>query len=581
MSHAPFARRRAVNLLEFYADPRSGAWEEVGYRPFPSGVPSVGRAQASPAEKRLADLRPEYDVVVVGSGAGGGVAARVLAAAGASVLIVERGGWIDRDAPALTHLHNHRLTIGGDGTSPDGHPRAVPRDDGTEEELVPSDLRYRNNAIVVGGGTRFFGAQAWRFRPDDFRMATKYGVPAGSALADWPIAYDDLEPFYDKVEWALGVAGEASAGAAGRRRGYPMPPFPLSLEGARLAAAAGTLGWTTTRVPLMINTEPRDGRPACIRCGFCVGFPCPVDAKNGTETTALPSAVANGAHLLSNAQVVRISDTGEVDVVQRGSQRRVRAGRIAVAGGAVETARLLMVSGLGNEWVGDCLQGHTYAGAYGRFDDVVVDGLGPGPSIATLDFAHDNDGFVGGGMLANDFVKLPALFFVWALPPDAPLRGEDARRAVAEAYLRTGHVMGPVQEVSTRAARVRLASSVKDAAGVPVARLEGVQHPEDLRGARRLAARAQEWLDAAGATTTWASVPTHAVLSGGQHQAGTVRMADTPAAGAADPMGRVWGCERVYVVDGSLHVTNGCVNPALTIMALAWRTAEHLAATST
>ena len=568
-----------MNLLEFYADPESGAWDEVGFRPFPLGPPAGGRANASPVATRLADLRPEYDVVVVGSGAGGGVAARVLAAAGASVLVVERGGWIDRDAPGLTHLHNHRLTVGRDGTSPDGHPRAIPRDDGSEEEVAPGDLRYRNNAIAVGGGTRFFGAQAWRFHPDDFRMATKYGVPAGSALADWPIAYEDLEPFYDKVEWALGVAGEVATGAAGRRRGYPMPPFPLSLEGARLALAADALGWTTTRVPLMINTEPRDDRPACIRCGFCVGFPCPVDAKNGTDTTALPSAVANGAHLVSRAQVVRISDAGTVDVVQGGSQRTIRAGRIALAGGAVETARLLMVSGIGNEWVGDCLQGHTYAGAYGRFDDVVVDGLGPGPSIATLDFAHDNEGIVGGGMLANDFVKLPALFLVWALPPGAPHRDEDARRDVAATYLRTGHVMGPVQEVTTRAARVRLASSVKDAAGVPVARLEGRQHDEDLRGAQTLAARAQEWLDAAGATTTWTTAPTQTVLSGGQHQAGTARMADTPTGGATDPIGRVWGGDRIYVVDGSLHVTNGCVNPALTIMALAWRTAEHLAAT--
>jgi len=244
----------------------------------------------------------------------------------------------------------------------------------------------------------------------------------------------------------------------------------------------------------------------------------------------------------------------------------------------VETARLLMVSGLGNDWVGDCLQGHTYAGAFGRFDEIVVDGLGPGPSIATLDFAHDNDGIVGGGMLANDFVKLPALFLLWALPPDTPRRGDTTRREVADAYLRTGHVMRPVQEVPTRAARVRLAASARDAAGVPVARLEGLQHDEDLRGAQLLAARAREWLDAAGAFTTWVSVPTQTVLSGGQHQAGTVRMAGTPAGGAADPIGRVWGSDRIYVVDGSLHVTNGCVNPALTIMALGWRTAEHLAA---
>ncbi len=93
------------------------------------------------------------------------------------------------------------------------------------------------------------------------------------------------------------------------------------------------------------------------------------------------------------------------------SPRPVRAGRIALAGGAVETARLLQLSALGNDWVGDCLQGHTYSGAFGRFDEIVIDGLGPGPSIASLQFLHGNDGVIGGGLLANEFVKLPALHY--------------------------------------------------------------------------------------------------------------------------------------------------------------------------
>ena len=145
-------------------------------------------------------------------------------------------------------------------------------------------------------------------------------------------------------------------------------------------------------------------------------------------------------------------------------------------------------------------------------------------------------------------------------------------------YRRTGHVYGPVQEVPTRGARVRLSARVTDAAGVPVARLEGRQHPEDLRTAELLAAKAQTWLQEAGAHRTWRVQPEAPVLSGGQHQAGTARMAETPEAGATDPSGRVWRTDRVYVADASLHVTNGGANPALTIMALAWRTAAHLAA---
>ncbi len=560
-------------LMRFYADPRSGSWDEVGYAAFPLGPPVGPSAPVRPSTVDVQDVRADYDVVVIGSGAGGGVAARVLAEAGASVLIIERGEWVDRDAPTIDHLHNPRLPVLGDGTSPEGYLRAVVAADGSEEGVVAHDARAGNNALTVGGGTRMFGAQAWRFHPDDFRMATTYGIPEGSALADWPITYEDLEPYYDKVEWELGVAGEPT-GVHPRRRAYPMAPWPLSPEGQRLATAARQLDWSTTRVPLLINTEPRDGRPACIRCGFCVGFPCPVDAKNGTGTAALPRATAAGAHLLTGAQAVRITDDGEVELIVNGSAMTVRAGQIALAGGAIETARLLQLSGIGNDWVGDCLQAHSYVGAYGHFEDVVADGLGPGPSIASLEFLHGNDGIVGGGLLASDFIRLPAFHYAFALAPGTPREGDAARRAVAESYRRTVQVWAPFQEIPTREAQVRLAAGVTDALGVPVARLQGRQHSEDIRGSDFLADRAQEWLQAAGADTIWQVRRSARSLSAGQHQAGTARMSDTPERGATDTSGRVWGTDRIYVVDASVHVTNGGVNPVLTIMATAWRTAE-------
>jgi choline dehydrogenase-like flavoprotein len=571
-----------VTLFQEYADPASGRWAEIGYDPFPLGRPTVVADPEPLALTPLAEARAVCDVVVIGSGAGGGVAAMVLAEGGASVVIIERGTWIPRDPPSMTFLRNHRLPLAGDGTSPDGHPRVVVDADGAARTIEPLDFAYSNNAITIGGGTRFFGAQAWRFHPIDFRMASTYGVPAGSALADWPISYDDLAPFYDRVEWEIGVAGAPSPERP-RARGYPMPPWPQTLGGQRLDAGARTLGWETVAVPLLINTEARAGRPACIRCGFCVGFPCPVDAKNGAETAALPRAIEAGAQLVAGAQVVHVADDGTVDVVARGdahrdaARRTIRAGKIVLAGGAVETARLLRVSGLGNDWVGDCLQGHTYAGAFGQFAESVHDGLGPGVSIATHRFAHGNDGIVGGGMLANEFVKIPPLFLAWGLPLDAP-RDDEAtvRRMVADLYPRTLHVMGPYQEIPTRAARVRVSDRVTDAVGMAVAQLEGTQHPDDLRGAAVLAAGAEQWLQASGATRTWRFASEQPMLSGGQHQAGTARMADTPAGGATDPRGRVWGTDRVHVADGSVHVTNGGVNPVLTIMALAWRTATLL-----
>lgn len=563
--------------LDFYADPHSGAWQELGFNPFPAGAPPVDvPLLARPPMRSLHQLRATYDAVVVGSGAGGGIAACVLAEAGASVLVVERGLWFAAGDLPTDHIRNHRFFFGGDLDTPPGHPRAVQDAEG-EVAIESDDLRYHHNAITVGGGTRFFGAQAWRFLPDDFRMASQYGVPQGSALADWPITYSDLEPFYDKVEWELGVAGCAHPGEGVRQRGYPMAPFPPTVEATTLAAGASALGWPTGAVPLLINTEHRNDRAACIRCGQCVGFACPVDARNGTSTTALPRALARSTDLITRAQVTRVSDNGDVEIAAEGDVRIIRAGRVVLAAGAIETARLLQLSKLGNDWVGDCLQGHLYANVFGLFDHDVHDGLGPGPSIATRHFSHGNEGVIGGGLLGHDFIKIPTMHYALGLPSDVDRAGPDVRQALADGYRRTINIQAPVQEIPTREARVRLAETVVDRLGVPVARLEGLQHPEDLRTCAFLRSKAEEWLLASGATRTWQLGAPGRSLSGGQHQAGTARMSDSPRYGATDPFGKVWGTDRIYVADSSVHVTNGGANPVLTIMALAWRTAAHVA----
>jgi len=536
-----------------------------------------------------------YDVIIIGAGAGGGVAAGVLAEAGKRVLLLERGEQLDFEHDRHDHLRNQRFSRYGHNAGPDivGNPRVMVDGQGQARVVLPHQDGYQNNAAVVGGGTRVFGAQAWRFLPQDFRMASEYGVPEGSSLADWPLSYDELEPYYERAEWEMGVAGESEASARvwPRRKGFPLPALPVNAQGRVLRAGAEKLGWETLAIPALINTEPYLGRAACIHCQHCVGFSCPVDAKNGTHNTFIARALASGGcELLTGVMAARIETdkSGRVDGVsyfdREGQQRCIQAEVVVCAGGAVETARLLLNSssaqhpqGLGNahDQVGRNLQGHYYPGVLGLMGERVYDGSGPGISTATVRFNHGNDGVVGGGMLADEFIALPMVFLARQLPPELARWGLENKAFMRENYTRVTRVTGPVQEIPSAEARVTLATDVRDRWGLPVARLSGSTHPETVVTAAFMFERAREWLAAAGALRTWGQAP-GLYLSGGQHQAGTCRMGDDPLTSVVDRWGRVHGHDNLFVVDGSVHVTNGGFNPVLTILALAFRAAEHV-----
>lgn len=539
---------------------------------------------------------PIYDCVVVGAGAAGIVMASKLAHAGKHTLLIERGPHLTYATDGRRdHLRNQRLSRYGHNAGPTaGNPRVLVTPEGEARVLEPWENGYHNNAAAVGSGTTVYGMQAWRFHPDDFRMASRYGVPAGSSLADWPLRYDDLAPFYEEAEWTIGVAGDAAGNRHQGPRGeaYPMPPVPRYAPGNALAAGAARLGMNTFTPPLLINTVPRDGRAACIQCGSCVGFPCPSDSKNGTHNTLLPGALATGAlELLADTMVATVDTDGSGKVVgvttvdAAGERRAIRSRAVVLSAGAIETARLLLASrssfhpyGLGNanDQVGRHLQGHYYPGAFGLFEDEVYEPRGPGVSIATTDFNHGNDGVIGGAMLADDFIPLPIIFWKQYLPPELPRWGLAAKDFMRRNYRRVINLRGPVQEVPSPEARVTLDPAVTDKFGLPAVRLSGMTHRETVRTAGFIGARARDWLKASGAVRVWGDEPVQR-LSGGQHQAGTCRMGADPKTSVTDAWGRVWDHDNLFVSDASLHPTNGGFNPVLTIMALAFRNGAHLA----
>jgi choline dehydrogenase-like flavoprotein len=534
------------------------------------------------------------NAVVVGAGAGGGIVAKELATAGLSVVLLERGKWYTAFDCRKDDLRNQRTPALGNAFGPDEerNPRVFVDGQGRERLMKPSDGGYNNNAACVGGGTASYGAMAWRYMEKDFRMRSTYGTVEGSTLEDWPISYADLEPYYEKAEWEIGVSGDDSNNIyrSPRRRPLPMPPLSANREYEILKPAAQRLGFHPFDIPMLRNSVPYNGRAACMRCRWCVGFACEVDAKNGTQNTAIPTALATGNCELRSECIVKeiLTDAqGRVKgVAYFDSESRLQeqtADVVIVSGSANESARLLLNSksrlfpnGLGNryDWVGRNLQGHAYTGATGLFDFETYDDLGPGASIAICDFNHGNHGLIGGGMLANEFIRLPYQF-VGRRGPGVPRWGHAHKQFMREWYRRSVMVMGPVQEMPVFESRVQVDPKVRDYWGIPVARLSGRRHPNDHVVAQFLASKAEAWLKEAGAITTWTSLP-DAGLSGGQHQAGTCRMGDDPKTSVVDKYCRVHDVENLFVVDGSVHVTNGGFNPALTIMAVAYYASANL-----
>ena len=540
---------------------------------------------------------PKVNAVVVGAGAGGGIVAKELAVAGMKVALLERGKWYTAADCRKDDLRNQRTSVLGNAFGPDDerNPRVIVSGKGpsaSERVVLASQGGYHNNAACVGGGTLSYGAMAWRFDPKDFRMRSEYGVPEGSTLEDWPVSYDDLEPHYTKAEWEIGVSGDESSSPFRPRRGkpLPMPPLPPSREHQILEAGAKKLGLHPFHIPMLRNSVPFNGRGGCMRCRWCVGFACEVNAKCGTQNTVIPGALATGLCELRTDCMVR-----EVQVDDRGRARGVvyydadgryceqPADVVVVSAAAVESARLLLNSrsklfpnGLGNrfDWVGRNLQGHTYTGAVGLFDFDTYDDLGPGASIAVCDYNHGNPGLRGGAMLSNEFIRLP-IHFSSIIPPGGSRWGQARKDFMRSYYRRSVMVQGPTQEIPVWDSRVEVDPKVKDHWGIPVARISGYKHAHTIEIGNAMAVRAEQWLAASGAVRTWRRTAGQGV-SGGQHQAGTCRMGADAKTSVVDRTGRVHDVDNVYVVDGSVHVTNGGFNPVLTIMALAYWSSSHI-----
>jgi choline dehydrogenase-like flavoprotein len=237
--------------------------------------------------------RAEVDFVVVGSGAAGGVIARELSTAGFSVVVLEQGPYLkgqDFRHDELGYLFNLELTQASD-TSAHTFRRTEAEKAQPPGPGGPPVLIY---AALVGGSSVHFTANFWRFHEIDFNERSVIGPIAGTGLADWPITYQELEPYYSRVEWEVGVSGEPGPFDPPRSRPFPMPPMPVKSSGVLLERGARKLGWHPQPAPMAILSQPHNGRQACVHCGFCAGFGCEVGAKSSSLASMIPLAEASG-----------------------------------------------------------------------------------------------------------------------------------------------------------------------------------------------------------------------------------------------------------------------------------------------
>ncbi len=559
----------------------------------------------------MATKLPATDVVVVGLGAAGGVAVLPLTQAGLNVIGLEAGNVLTRRDFAPDEIRNNVRDW----------PMAVQKANQEVPTARPNaqspTTRLASHPMMngVGGTTLHYWAQSWRLNPWDFKVVSetrrRYGasrIPAGSTVEDWPFGLDELEPYYDKVEWEVGVSGQAGnvggkKDARGnifegaRKREYPMPPLRWNGFIEKMAAAAKSLGWHPFPGPAAINSRTFQNRSGCMYHGFCNRGGCHVDAKNSTAVTTIPRAEATGRlKVVTRAHVISIDTDGQervsgVTYVTDGQEFFQPAKVVLLASYTYENVRMLLLSkskafpnGLANNHsqVGrHYFSHHQGAGvsALFPFDLDAWYGL-PAQGVAVDNFADDNFDhggldFVGGGNLwvysdrrpigaanMNTFGRAPGWGSAWKA-----FIKENADRS------NTSYIQKSTLPYETN--YLDLDPQVKDPLGYPVIRITGEYKENEQRIAAYTQDKMEQWYKAAGAVEVQRS-PVGGTMIPTTHAYGGTRMGDNPETNVVDRYGFCHEVPNLGVIGASVMGTSGARNPTLTAQALSWRTAERL-----
>jgi len=545
------------------------------------------------AAKPAFPAREAVDFVVIGSGAAGGVIARELAAAGFSIVVLEQGKY--RTASDFQHDELGVMLMNGLAAGQqNGHPQTF-RASASEEARIQNHPAPALYAQTVGGSSVHFSANYWRLRPTDFAEKSRLGALGGTGFADWPITYEELEPYYTRVEWEVGVSGAPGHSDPPRSKPYPLPPMPVKSSGVLLEKGARKLGLHPDPAPVAILSRPYRNRAPCINCGFCMGFGCEVNAKSSTLASMIPLAEATGnCEIRPECVVSRIEtdDRGRASEVAyydpAGKEQAQRAKAVILCANGAETPRLLLLSesssfpdGLANSsgLVGKYLMFNAHSVTNAMFEHPLNDHKSIQCTRVVLDYYESDPkrGFYGGGGLdGRPFLSATPIFFsMESLPPGVPAWGSEYKRFLAHAFNRQMSVLGSGTSLPQASNNITLDPEVKDRWGRPALRVTYRDHPDDLAMVRFLQKRAVEIMEAAGAEKVWTEPVEDQTV--GAHLLGTCRMGNDPASSVVDKYHRSHDVPNLFICDGSSFVTSGRGQPTMTIQALAFRAAEHIA----
>jgi len=558
------------------------------------------------------------DAVVVGAGVTGGIVGAELARAGAKVVCLDKGPAFTEDDFRFKHDEIRYYSRSAIVPKMATDPITWRPNDRTTARILPwavgplaaDEPLHLPPSVGTGGGSIHWGGASWRLREADFRMRSaiierfgKSGIPENTSIVDWPISYDDLEPYYDRAEWELGISGRAgningeiipggNPFEAPRQRDFPMPPLTAGAADHYFVEASKRLGYHPFPQPAAIASTDdfAEGRSACVYCGFCHGFPCHVNAKTSTYNTTIPAALATGNFdLRPFSRVVRVlrSDDGrEVTGVEyldaNGALQQVEANLVVLGCYTLENTRLLLISGIGgNGHTGKYFMTHNFGFFTGVLPDYTNPFMGPLTAASVVDdfnaeLIPDNEvAAVWGSAITSWAGDIQPIEGAHNMPPDAPRWGQGLKNWLRENYRKLHSIYAQTPTMPSEHFYVDLDPDVKDRWGQPALRMthDWVEH--DVAAVEVILRIKRKIAEEMGMTDWWEADP-RPFYHLSTHEGGTHRMGDDPQTSVVDSFGETHECKGLYAIGGGQFPTYVAYNPTTTIMAMAYRTAEQL-----